>query len=182
MPLRQPLRSVPLQTENGRVSELRLEPRIAAVAGVDDYLYRVYQWPDAPALVLYVGYYASQRTGETIHSPKNCLPGGGWQPVSAKHVALHRPDGQTALINEYIIEKQGKREIVLYWYQSHDRMIASEYWAKLYMVWDAIRLNRTDGALVRITADIAGDETLAGQHALQFAERILPELNQIIPR
>ena len=68
------------------------------------------------------------------------------------HVPLHRLDGQAPLINEYIIEKQGQRQLVLYWYQSHGRVIASEYWAKLYMVLDAIHLHRTDGALVRVTS------------------------------
>jgi exosortase D (VPLPA-CTERM-specific) len=182
LPLAQPLHNVPITMEGWQGFDVPLEPRIIKAAGVDDYLNRAYQQDSGAALGLYVGYYSSQRTGDAIHSPRNCLPGGGWQPVSAKYVSFRRPDGQMALINEYIIEKQGQREIVFYWYQSHGRIIASEYWAKLYMVWDAMRLNRTDGALVRIDVPIMGSESEVRQRALQFTERVFPALNQIIPK
>jgi EpsI family protein len=182
LPLAQPLHNVPIAIEGWQGFDVPLAPRIIKAAGVDDYLNRAYQQDAGAALGLYVGYYSSQRTGDAIHSPRNCLPGGGWQPVSAKYVSFRRPDGQTAQINEYIIEKQGQREIVFYWYQSHGRIIASEYWAKLYMVWDAMRLNRTDGALVRIDAPITGSEPEVRQRTLRFTERVFPALNQIIPK
>jgi EpsI family protein len=179
--LRQPLSTLPAQLAGWRSENLEFPPRIVAAAGVDEYLYREYFAGETP-LYLYIGFYKSQRTGDTIHSPKNCMPGAGWQPVSSGHTSLRAPDGRMLPVNLYIIQKGLDRQLVLYWYQAHGRVIASEYWAKIYMVADSIRMNRTDGALVRITSPLVGNQEDARKSAVRFAEELLPHLNEIIPK
>ena len=121
-----------------------------------DYLNRGYWEPgmNKALLGLYIGYFRSQRTGATIHSPKNCLPGAGWNPAQSSVYQLPLDDGRKVPINLYLIRKGLESEVVLYWYQSHGRVVASEYWGKFYLVYDALRLNRTDAALVRITVPV----------------------------
>jgi EpsI family protein len=92
-------------------------------------------------------------------------------------------DGRSVPINLYIIQKDLDKEIVLYWYQSHGRVVASEYWGKFYLVYDALRLNRTDAALIRIVAPvIGGDEENAQARALAFAKQITTDVDKVIPR
>jgi EpsI family protein len=120
-----------------------------------------------------------------MHSPLNCLPGAGWTPVRSDRIAL-APSGGAApqdsvRINRYVIEKGLDRQVVLYWYQSHGRVIASEYWGKIYLVLDALRLNRTDGALVRIMAPVLTSEAEAERDALEFARTLAPLLGRYLP-
>jgi EpsI family protein len=178
--LRRPLKTLPMQVEGWRAADLAFSKRIIEVAGVDEYLYREYNSGGVP-LFLYIGYYQSQRTGDTIHSPKNCLPGSGWEPVYTGRTGIRAGDGRLLPVNLYVVQKGQDRQLVLYWYQSHGRVIASEYWAKIYMIEDAIRLNRTDGALVRITTPVLGNQD-AQIAAVHFAEVLLPQLNEILPR
>jgi EpsI family protein len=162
-----------------------LDKETIDLLGVTDYLNRGYWEPgmEKTLLGLYVGYFRSQRTGSTIHSPKNCLPGAGWNPTTAEVYQLHLDDGRKVPINLYTIRKGLDSEVVLYWYQSHGRIVASEYWGKFYLVYDALRLNRTDAALVRITVPVSNnDEATAQARALSFAKQINGDLDQIIPR
>jgi EpsI family protein len=176
-----PLKYFPLQLGPWHGSDFPLEADVLKVAAVDDYVNRMYQQPDGKALGLYIGYYKSQQTGDAIHSPKNCLPGSGWQPMTAGHVSIVLPDGKHALVNLYIIEKGLDRQVVLYWYQSHGRVIASEYSAKYYMVRDALRMNRTDSALVRVVVPFKQNPQHAEESAVAFAEQILVPLHSFIP-
>jgi EpsI family protein len=134
---------------------------------------------------LYVGYYGSQRQGDTMHSPLNCLPGAGWSPVSFRRMSISVPSSAEAsrdiTVNRYVIEKGLDRQLVLYWYQGHGRVVASEYLGKIYMVLDAIRTNRTDGAMVRIIAPIVTDEAHAEAQAVGFAQVLFPLLGRYLP-
>ena len=130
----------------------------------------------------------SQRQGDAVHSPLNCLPGAGWQPVSkaALPVPVQLRGGTTTIeVNRYVIEKGIDRQLVLYWYQSHGRVIASEYTGKFMLVADAIRLNRTDTALVRVVVPIPKDgpspEAQAEETARSFVQAIVPVLDPYIP-
>jgi EpsI family protein len=177
-----PLSTFP-KTVNGLVaSDVPLPKDILQVLGVDDYLNRVYQAPQRIPVSLYVGYYKSQRTGVTIHSPKNCLPGAGWEPVSSGYTQLKMPGGKLATVNLDVVEKGLDRLIVIYWYQSHGRVIGSEYKSKIYMVLDAIRTNRTDAALVRVTAPVSKGVDDPRRQAEMFAQQSLALLQGIIPR
>jgi EpsI family protein len=130
---------------------------------------------------LYVGYYGSQRTGSTYHSPKNCLPGGGWAFKSSEEVTGVIPGKPQATINRVVIEKGFDRQVILYWYQDRGRIIASEYAAKGYLILDATTRNRTDGALVRISTPVVGSEDEAYRHALKFLQAAWEPLGSHLP-
>src|SRR6516225_8845652 len=160
-----------------------LDKQTIDVLGVTDYLNRGYFSGSQGEVGLFVGYFRSQRTGASIHSPKNCLPGAGWQPTVSQIYELQLDDGRKVPVNLYVIRKDLDQQIVIYWYQSHGRMVASEYWGKLYLIYDAMRLNRTDAALVRITAPVRnGDTEAARQQAIAFAKQVAVDVEQIIPR
>ena len=168
-----------------KVIDWKLDKETLDILKVTDYLDRGYWTPgmNRDMLGLFIGYFRSQRTGASIHSPKNCLPGAGWNPVQASIYQLPLNDGRKVPINLYILRKALDEELVLYWYQSHGRIIASEYWGKFYLVYDALRLNRTDAALVRITIPVDnGDEAASKQRALTFAKQVASDVDQIIPR
>jgi EpsI family protein len=155
------------------------------VLGPGEFLMRDYQrLPNEPPVTLFLAYFPSQRTGDTIHSPQNCLPAAGWTPVESGRIPLRLKNGTTVSVNRYVIAKGLQRELVFYWYQAQGRVTPNEYWAKIFLVTDAIRTNRTDGALVRIVTPIEGknDEAPAQVRALNFAEQILPILDGYIPR
>jgi EpsI family protein len=169
-----------------KVYEWTLDKDTLDVLNVSDYLNRGYWEPGMPPqdlVGLYIGYFRSQRSGAGIHSPKNCLPGAGWNPMNETVYQLPLNDGRKVPINLYILRKGLDQELVLYWYQAHGRIIASEYWGKFYLVWDALRLNRTDAALVRITVPVEhGNEAAAQDRAIAFAKQIAGDVEQIIPR
>jgi EpsI family protein len=160
-----------------------LDQKTVDLLGVTDYLNRGYVSKSQGLITLYIGYFRTQRSGATIHSPKNCLPGSGWTPMTATIYQLPLDDGRKVPVNLYVVRKDLDEQLVLYWYQAHGRVVASEYWGKFYLVYDAMRLNRTDAALVRIAAPIYfGDEQEARTRALAFAKQITSDVDQIIPR
>jgi EpsI family protein len=183
-PPARPLSEFPKDIGNyATVAEFPFDQDTLKVLGVTDYLNRAYFSPTQGELGLYIGYFRTQRTGATIHSPKNCLPGAGWQPTVSEIYQLSLDDGRKVPVNLYVIRKDLDQQIVLYWYQSHGRVVASEYWGKFYMVADAIRLNRTDAALVRITAPVRnGDIDAARGQAIAFAKQVAADVETVIPR
>jgi EpsI family protein len=132
---------------------------------------------------VFIGYFATQRTGQTIHSPQHCLPGAGWSFESSRYGTLEDINGKQFNVGEYVINNGESRQFVVYWYQAHGRSIANEYRAKAYMLADAIRYNRTDGALVRVITPIAAGETVeaARLRAIGFTSHLTPYLPQFIP-
>jgi EpsI family protein len=165
-------------------SDLQIDQETRDVLGAGDILSRVYIRDKHSAPVsLFIGYFPSQRTGQTIHSPKNCLPGAGWVFESSSTVDLMDAAGKPHRVGEYIIANGEARQFVLYWYQAHGRSVASEYMAKIYMVLDAMRLNRTDGALVRVITPMAPgeDPAAASARAEAFTRQLAPLLPRFIP-
>jgi EpsI family protein len=185
IPSRLPLSAFPARLGNWSGRDVPLDQDTLDVLGPGDFLVRDYRASDQPAPTnLYIAYFPSQRTGDTIHSPKNCLPGGGWTPVEDSRIMLAFPGHIPFPANRYVIAKAGARQLVLYWYWAHNRGVASEYWAKFYLVKDSIRMNRSDGALVRIVTPMLPGETLdaAQQRLLPFASHVVPLLDDYIPR
>jgi EpsI family protein len=186
VPRHLPLASFPEQLGNWNGTDIALDNDTLAVLGPGEFMERVYQDPsgNSPTVDLFLAYFASQRAGDTIHSPQHCLPGAGWNPEQKKFVTLSLPGHAPFPANRYVISKAEARRLVLYWYWAHDRGVASEYWAKFYLVKDAIRMNRSDGALVRITIPMSPGESpeAAEQRALPFAAQVVPLLNEYIPR
>jgi EpsI family protein len=176
------LQNLPATIDNWSALDIPIEPRLVAFSRVDGYLNRLYHHEPADDIGIYIGYYKSQRAGDSVHSPKNCLPGSGWQPIRSSRIMLPLRPGALDEVNLYIVENEHQRFVVLYWYQSHGRIIASEYRAKFYTIRDAMLLHRTDSALVRITVPVEGDEARATQSAIAFATLIAPQLDAVIPR
>jgi len=131
---------------------------------------------------LYVGFYQSQRTGATYHSPKNCLPGAGWQFMKSDFMTLTMPDQTGITVNKVLIQKGLDKQVILYWYHDRGRVIASEYWAKIYLVWDAMTKRRSDGSLVRISVPVqGGTEEEAFDHSVRFLHDMWPVLLDFMP-
>jgi EpsI family protein len=186
IPARQPLAALPHQLGEWTGTDVGIQRDVLEVLGAGDFLLRVYQNSSLPQpyVDIFLAYFPSQRAGDTIHSPKHCLPGSGWLPVESSRVTLALPGHSPFVANRYVIAKGTDRQLVLYWYLAHDRAVASEYWAKFYLVHDSIRLNRSDGSLIRVTTPLRpGEITDAAQARLiSFAENFTPLLNQYIPQ
>jgi len=153
--------------------------------GPGEFLTRIYQRPPRePYIDFFLAYFPTQRTGSTIHSPQNCIPGAGWTPIESSRLNLPQRSRKAITVNRYLIAKGMDHLLVLYWYQAHGRAVASEYWAKFYLVADAIRMNRTDGSLVRVVTPLGPGETSNGaqKRAVEFALDVLPLLDRYVPQ
>ncbi|HTU32301.1 MAG TPA: EpsI family protein [Candidatus Acidoferrum sp.] len=184
VPSRRPLSEFPFQIANWHGTSLPITADELSVLGPGEFMMRDYENPAGDAVSLYIAYFPSQGTGDTIHSPKNCLPGSGWSPLESGEMRVRNTDGSTMTVNRYIVARGLSRALVLYWYQGRGHVTASEYTAKLRLVEDAIRTNRTDGALVRVVVAFSGRNDLdQAQHtALAFLAHVQPMLDEYIPR
>ncbi len=185
IPHRLALSSFPDQLGPWTGTDVEMTKDTLDVLGPGDFLLRVYRNESQPQPYtdLFIAYFPTQRAGDTIHSPKNCLPGAGWGPIESNRMTLAVPGQAPFLVNRYLIAKGPDRKLVLYWYWAHGRAVASEYWAKVYLVTDSIRMNRSDGSLVRMTTPMIPGETVdaAMQRLLPFTYQVVPLLNQYIP-
>jgi EpsI family protein len=177
----QPLQTLPLNLDGWTGIEQPVPPEVLAVAGVNDYVNRLYSNSQVGFAQIYIGYYASQKTGDTIHSPKNCLPGAGWDPVQSGYATIPLDGGRQITVNEYVIQQGLDKQLVFYWYQGRGRVIASEYSGKFWMVADAISRNRTDGALVRLVTPLNDGEVAARARLIGFTQLLFPHLESMIP-
>ena len=181
---RRPLREMPAQVGSWRQAgaDTRLDPQTESVLRADDYLSRTYALPDGRVASFYVGYYATQRTGATYHSPLNCLPGSGWEMKDPAAITITPADGSPSFeANRYIVENGDNRQLLIYWYQGRGRKVASEYWGKIYTVIDSIRRRRSDGAMVRVMTPVGGSEEEALRAAADLAAQIAPVLPEFVP-
>lgn len=152
------------------------------VLRADDVLNRTYSMPDQYPANLFVAYFKTQRTGQVPHSPKNCLPGSGWVPSVSDIIRVPVPGREPIEVNRYIVQKGDQASMVLYWYQSRDRVVASEYKAKYYVVADALRHNRTDTALVRVIVPVVNhDNNGALKQATTFVRDFYPTVRSFLP-
>lgn len=164
-----------------RGSDIKFEDGIISVLGTTDYTMREYVSADNRAANIYVGYYASQRTGATYHSPQNCLPGAGWVLNDPQYVDITTSGGRTFKANRYIIENGIYKEVMIYWYQGRGRTEASEYRDKLNTIWDSVTRRRTDGAMVRVMTDLGTDEAASLKAASDLASRLADSLPPYVP-
>ncbi len=202
-----PLSDFPILLGNMSSVDMPIDPEALAILGQGDFLNRVFSPPrldktdlfgkpsevaapaaagaptEATAVGLFIAYFPTQRTGQAIHSPQNCLPGSGWSFESSGTTDVTDSSGKLSQVGDYVIVNGGQRAEVLYWYQSHGRAIASDYRAKLFMLADSIRYSRSDAALVRIVTPIQPGEArdAAHQRAVRFAQRLIPILPAYIP-
>ncbi len=158
-----------------------LDDETLKVLRANDYLLRDFRKPTGPVANFYVGYYATQRSGATYHSPLNCLPGSGWTLSEPGKATIALPDGTSFVANKYIVQNGEYRNLMIYWYQGRGRNVASEYWGKVYTVLDSVRLRRSDGAMVRVIVPVQGSEEAAQQAAVEFASAAATVLPQFVP-
>jgi EpsI family protein len=173
-----PLESIPRQIDGWSMMRSQvLDDRTLGILAPTSYLSRTYM-RDGRQLDLFVAYYAAQRAGESMHSPKNCLPGSGWE-IWRQDSATVPVNGELTQINRYSIQRLGQKQIVFYWYQSSKRVIASEFLGKILLVRDSLVDGRTAGTIVRIAlpaTDAAAAEGTA------FSERMIRELQRCLGR
>jgi len=185
-PPREPLSSLPKQMQSWTGTDEALDQQTLAILGPGEFLLRDYVNAKKlqPEINLYIAYFPTQKAGDTIHSPNHCLPGAGWIPVRNEVVQITRPDGSSFPANRYLGSKGGERQLALYWFQAHGRVVASDWKAKYYLVDDSIHMNRSDGGLVRLmTPMLEGESADAAQARLmQLGSQVLPLLDNYIPR
>ncbi len=155
------------------------------VLKADDTLTRWYVNPARGGANLFIAFFKTQRTGQSPHSPKNCLPGSGWQPAESGRIDIQVPDGTQAVpihINRYLVSKGDSQSLVLYWYQSQGRVIADEFAARFYLIQDSIRKHRSDTALVRVVVPIPpGQVAEADKVASEFVQAMYPVVKNYLP-
>jgi EpsI family protein len=185
-PPRQPLQNVPKQLGPWTGTDVEISQEVKEILGNGEFLQRVYRSDSAnqPPIDLFIAYFPSQRAGDTIHSPKHCLPGSGWLPLESSRISIAPRGASPFIVNRYIVGKGEARQLVLYWYWAHSRAVASEYWAKFYLVADSIRMNRSDGALVRVNTPMNEGETTehAQERLMSVVDSLNPLLDRYIPR
>lgn len=183
--LDRPLAAMPLVLAGYTGIERPVSEGEQKVAGMNDYVYRIFHRDSVIAFTLYVGYYESQTTGRTIHSPKNCLPGAGWQALESSEVTVDA-GGTPVTLNRYMLANGQSQALVYYWYQGRGRVANSEYRVKWDLLRDAMRHGRTEEALVRIVVPIPpgpGSITSARNERVVRAEAVAREaVAELIPR
>jgi exosortase D (VPLPA-CTERM-specific) len=191
-PQRSEFSQFPLRIEGWVGRRDRLEDIYLDELKLDDYLLADYVPSDAATSVvlketpvnIYVAYYASQRTGQSVHSPRSCLPGGGWriQKLDQHDVAGAGLRGAPLRVNRAIIQQGSERQLVYYWFHERGRDITNEYLVKWYLFSDALTLNRSDGALVRVITPLQDgeDATLGDVRLSRFSATVLPELQKYV--
>lgn len=153
MALQAPLSGVPAPLEGLRVQEIIVPDDQIRIAGMTSYTNRIYYRDSIPVHTMYVGFYDAQSQGKTVHSPKNCLPGAGWEQVEGSRVVLQTANGP-AEVNRFLIAKGNAQALVYYWYQGRGRIASNEYAVKWDLLRDAAISRRTDEALVRIIVPV----------------------------
>jgi EpsI family protein len=180
-----PLASFPAALGNWHMlQDLPIEKETLDVLRADDILNRRYGNAEQNAdLFFFIAFFKTQRTGQSPHSPKNCLPGSGWEQITADRPLVNVPGWPSAIqVNRYVVEHGNDKSVVLYWYQSHNRVIASEYAAKFWLVADAIRYHRSDTALVKIVVPIRNDDIAAATAVgIEFTKEMFPSLLRQLP-
>lgn len=159
-----------------------LEPDILNVLKAKEYLMRRDQDPSGRSVWLFIAYWDSLRKGATPHSPRNCLPGSGWEPLEASRVAISLPQPfEPILVNQYLIQKDRDQQVVLYWYQSQGKAIAGEMAARVQLVKNSIVRHRTDGALVRISSPVYGSVQDTSDRLVRYVQAMYPALGGYLP-
>jgi EpsI family protein len=164
-------------------SDQQLDKQSMEILQVDDYFMRNYRNSKGEVIGLYIGYFKSQGEGKGIHSPRQCLPGAGWVPVNTAvyQMAVSGRNPETVPVNKFVMGKGLDRQLYLFWYHGRGRIYASEYWNKIYLIWDGLTKKRTDGALVRVNSPVIGNTEDALKTQSDFIQLFLPLLKEYIP-
>jgi len=185
VPIKQSLASFPKSIGQWQmVHSSQSADDVIEMLGVDDDIHYTYRNSEGTLITLYVGYYSAVGVTGAYHSPKNCLPGGGWgiDAINPYTLGIGIEGDAQSVVSEMLIRNGNKYQVVLYWYQNRGRIIGSEYWEKIFLVVDALRLGRRDGTFVRIMSTVQGDNIeKASQEAGAFAEQVMKTLESYLP-
>jgi EpsI family protein len=187
---REPLATIPMRLAGAQAIDVPVSEEVRRVAGMSEYVNRWYTSADSSrSFWLYVGYYAQQSQGQTIHSPKNCLPGAGWETLQVGTDTVATPT-RTFVVNRYIIARDGEQALVYYWYQGRGRIESDEYRVKWNLLRDAALHGTTEEALARVIVPLASaggerrmglDERQAKVLARELTAQLIPELERVLP-
>ncbi len=181
VPIDRSLEDFPKQIAGWRGEPYRFSQAVYDKLGVDNSISINYKNDNGDEISMYIGYYESQKQGEIIHSPKNCMLGSGWQPIGISEIKISLDSGKIPVM-KMIVEKRSRKQVVLYWYQSGNRAIANEYFQRIYFIHDSIRYNRTNAAFIRFISPVSGDDYEGSIQLLSnFIKKIRPLLNEYLP-
>jgi EpsI family protein len=153
---------------------------IQNVMKASDYVMRRYSDATGRSLWLFIGYWEKQRKGAQPHSPQNCLPGNGWQPLEVSRVSVPLP-ATTLVVNRLLIQKDEQRQLMFYWYRAQGTPVAGELEAKLQLMKNALLHNRTDGAIIRVSSPIYQSVTSTSADFTRFIQKLQPALSEYLP-
>jgi EpsI family protein len=180
-----PLSMFPMESgEWHTFRDMPIEKEVQDVLRADDTLNRVYvKTPDDTPAYLFIAFFKTQRSGQTPHSPKNCLPGAGWEPVESAPLNITVPGRSQPLVsNRFVVARGDEKSVVLYWYQSHGRIISDEFAAKFWLIADSIRYHRSDSALVKVVVPVRGSDVEgATRTATEFVQAVFPAVAKQLP-
>ncbi|BAN35175.1 EpsI family protein [Sulfuricella denitrificans skB26] len=184
-PQRKDFSTFPLELGSWKGKDNRLEQIYLDALKLDDYLLVDFSEEPGKPVNLYMAYYATQRKGESAHSPRTCIPGGGWTMVGlAEHVVEGvTMNGRPLVVNRAVIQLGEQKQLTYYWFQQRGRVITNEYLVKWFIFWDALTRNRTDGALVRLVAPVmpGEDVAVAEQRLQRFLKEAAGQLSSFVP-
>ena len=185
IPKRDNFTTFPLVFGDWQGNSERLERLYIDALKFTDYVLNNYLDSDDHVINFYAAYYDSQRSGESAHSPRSCIPGGGWKITSLSDKPINGVEvaGHPLHVNRAIIEKGDVKQIVYYWFQQRGRVITNEYATKWYLFWDALTRNRTDGSLVRVTSPVSANDHIkdVDERMIDFIRQAVPDLDAYIP-
>ena len=164
--------------------DVKIEQETLDVLKADDTLNRVYINPARDASTfLFIAFFKTQRYGQSPHSPKNCLPGNGYEPIESGVMTVAVPGrSEPVQVNRYLTARGDEKSVTLYWYQSHDRIIAGEFAARFWLIADSIRFHRSDTSLVKIVVPVRdGDADAATRTAVDFMKAVFSPLVHQLP-
>jgi EpsI family protein len=193
VPLAAPIKSVLPAVPGYVVEDQRLSDDERRVAGMSDYVARVYRRGSVPAFTILVSYYERQTQGQTIHSPRNCLPGAGWEVLTAGTQVVN-VDGVNRTLNRYVLKNGAATAVAFYWYQGRGRIVANEYTVKWNLLRDAAFAGHTEEALARVVVPVAEPSNSAdpvekqrliseaGATGADISARLIREVTRVLPK
>ena len=176
-----PFSEFPLEIGQWKGVKGEMDQKVYNILGIEDYILADYRKTSRETVNLYVGFYQSQKEGDIIHSPKNCMPGAGWKITETSIETIKMDDTENIKAIKLLLQKGAEKQIVLYWFQSRGRIISSEYMQKIWLVIDSVTKHRTDGSFVRLISPVAVDESTTLKVLKEFANKVYPVLNEHIP-
>lgn len=185
LPARDTLVNFPMRVGDWKGRQLGLDKEILDVLDLDDYIVANYKRPGDPVPVnFYVAYYASQKAGSAAHSPRSCIPGGGWRITELSERAIDNSGGNPLVVNRVVIRKGNLAQLVYYWFEGQGRVLTNEYLIKWFLLWDGVTRNRTDGALVRLVTQVPDRDRIeqADHRLTEFVRAVYPQFPAYIPR